>query len=408
LTYFVGGAVLFRKEKNMQYIELDLAKNEAVIKSVDGELAEGNVGSVELHIINPPNDWKSGSVWATFSKGGTQLSHLSALVDSKYVTDVPAKMFEDDRNFGIFVWCIVGESYVETRRMARVSIAETEAIPATTEIVSSEEASEVMQCIQKMDTLYKIVDTAEKDRYSMYYKAEGDRQTAYGTAEMKREGDYNNAESSRYDRYSSAEADRNGRYVLAEADRRNLFDSAESERNSAENVRQTNEESRQSFERQRKTAESIRKNAEAERQTNENARKEAERKREETIASLAKVAKSGSYEDLSGKPDIVDDIDNISGDEEKRVIPSARAVKVHTSFVANEIMGYVDRKVPNKIVNDLTVPVEADAIPTARCTQKYIEDTASEVITYVDNAIGDIETSLENIIAKYGLGGDSV
>ena len=27
---------------------------------------------------------------------------------------------------------------------------------------------------------------------------------------------------------------------------------------------------------------------------------------------------------------------------------------------------------------------------------------------YVDRAIGDIETSLENIIAKYGLGGDSV
>ena len=27
---------------------------------------------------------------------------------------------------------------------------------------------------------------------------------------------------------------------------------------------------------------------------------------------------------------------------------------------------------------------------------------------YVDRQIGDIETSLENIIAKYGLGGDSV
>lgn len=27
---------------------------------------------------------------------------------------------------------------------------------------------------------------------------------------------------------------------------------------------------------------------------------------------------------------------------------------------------------------------------------------------YVDSAIGDVETSLENIIAKYGLGGDDV
>jgi hypothetical protein len=63
---------------------------------------------------------------------------------------------------------------------------------------------------------------------------------------------------------------------------------------------------------------------------------------------------------------IVDDINNISGDEEKEVIPSARAVKLYTALVQNDIIGYVD------------------------------------------NAIGDIETSLENIIAKYGLGGDSV
>lgn len=34
------------------------------------------------------------------------------------------------------------------------------------------------------------------------------------------------------------------------------------------------------------------------------------------------------------------------------------------------------------------------------------ENTATKA--YVDSAIGDIETSLENIIAKYGLGGDSV
>ena len=36
--------------------------------------------------------------------------------------------------------------------------------------------------------------------------------------------------------------------------------------------------------------------------------------------------------------------------------------------------------------------------------------TKKDVVTedYVDNAIGDIETSLENIITKYGLGGDSV
>ena len=104
---------------------------------------------------------------------------------------------------------------------------------------------------------------------------------------------------------------------------------------------------------------------------------------------------------IKNKPNIVHDITNIEGDAELGSIPSARAVKVHTTIVRNEIIGYVDRNVLNKIVNDLTVPVESDAIPTARCTQKYIEDTASEIVTH-------IETTLENIIEKYGLGGDSV
>ncbi|MBR5506886.1 MAG: hypothetical protein IKV88_02435 [Clostridia bacterium] len=71
---------------------------------------------------------------------------------------------------------------------------------------------------------------------------------------------------------------------------------------------------------------------------------------------------------LAGGSDInvVHNIDNISGDDEFDAIPSARAVKIHVGFVQNEIIGYIDR------------------------------------------AIGDVETSLENIIAKYGLGGDGV
>ena len=516
----------------MQYIELDLAKNEAEIKSVDGELAKGNVGSVELHIINPPSDWVSGSVWATFSKGSTQISHLSAFVDSKYVTDVPAKMFEDDRNFGIFVWCIVGESYVETRRVARVSLAETGTIPATTEIVSPEEASEVMQCIQKMDTLYKIVDTAEKDRYQKYYKAEGlsekeiasddfesremkflrkegDRQTAYGVAEKKRDDDYSGAESSRYNRYSSAEADRNGRYVVAETERRNLFDSAESERNSAESVRQTNEESRQSYEGQRRIAESNRKVAETERQSNEIERQEAEAQRENIIKSLSdvalsgdykdlknlpavfdtyrpyysnavnslgvknaidilvvpelnnkadskdlsKVATSGSYNDLKDKPIIESISDNIPHDYNEFTTegiyilrePYKERYKLlivvtdndHYDNETNTFYGYVvtqylfstygvtkrmnikdkwtkwdpvggtDINVVDDIDN-ISGDDEFDAIPSARAVKIHVGFVQNEIIGYIDRAIGDVETSLENIIAKYGLGGDDV
>ena len=33
---------------------------------------------------------------------------------------------------------------------------------------------------------------------------------------------------------------------------------------------------------------------------------------------------------------------------------------------------------------------------------------SDEIIEYVDSAIGDVETTLENIITKYALGGDSV
>ena len=50
---------------------------------------------------------------------------------------------------------------------------------------------------------------------------------------------------------------------------------------------------------------------------------------------------------------------------------------------------------------------EIDAIPDARAVKTYSFNLQNDVVGYVDRAIGDIETSLENIITKYGLGGDS-
>ena len=488
----------------MQKIIFDLSKNEAEIKSVDGELAEGNVGSVELHIINAPNNWGDKTVWATFIKGEVELPCITSKENNEYVTPVPDYIFIDDRNFGIYVWCVGGQNYIETRRVLRIPVAETGTFKGET--VKPETISSVDQLLGAMQTLATAVENAEKDRYQMYYTAEGiskedfdsghvkSRQEKYIESEIERNEEYFVRERQRESQYIAAEGtsdselgddSRWGKYKSAEQERYNAFTAAETQRKAEFN---TNEIARQSNERQRINAETDRQNAETE-------RKNAEQKREETINSLSVVATSGNYNDLNNKPiiestsdnithdynefttegiyilrepykerykllivttdndhydnetntfygdvvaqylfstygvtkrmqlndkwtgwepvggtdiNVVDDIDSISGDEEKKVVPSARAVKIHTTYVLNAAVNYVDRNVLNKFVNDLTVPVEADAIPTARCTQKYIQDTSSDVVAYVDGAIGDIETSLENIIAKYGLGGDGV
>lgn len=72
------------------------------------------------------------------------------------------------------------------------------------------------------------------------------------------------------------------------------------------------------------------------------------------------------YDSAITKSNLVDDIDVVEGDEEFDAVPSVRGLKI--ALVKN----------------------------------------ATDVVGYVDRAIGNIETSLENIIAKYGLGGDSV
>lgn len=63
--------------------------------------------------------------------------------------------------------------------------------------------------------------------------------------------------------------------------------------------------------------------------------------------------------------------------------------------------------VVHDIVN-LEGDAEIDAIPDARAVKLCVSYERNDVVGYVDRAIGDIETSLENIIEKYGLGGDSV
>ena len=438
----------------MQKIVMNLADQDIEIQSVDGEIAEGCSGSVELQINNVTETWTSGKVWATFTKGDVEISHLTAKVGNEYVTDVPDAIFEDDRNFGIFVWYLGGQNYVETRRVLRISIAETGKIPDAIETVSSEEASKVMQMLKSMETMYKVVENSEKDRYNKYYKAEGidekefdsenfkSRQKLYEEAEgtindsdnkLTRWGTYYKEEKIRNNNYMSAEKKRDSEYSSAEEERNSAFAASESIRQSNESVRADNEEIRQANDRERESAEQGRQNAEEVREANEAKREAALNKilvpGSETIVNRAECDDEGNKigrtyarkekldnlivfgnvvaraecDDLGNKIrltyarkdeiqeglNIVQDIDSISGDEEKEVVPSARAVKIHASYVFNDAINYVDRNVINKIVNDLTVPVEEDAIPTAKCTQKYIEDTASEVVAYVDSAIGD-------------------
>ena len=229
----------------MQYIEFDLSKNEAEIKSVDGEVAKGNLGSVELQIINAPSGWTdSGKVWATFTKNGKEHSNLTTYVDGKFVTMIPNAIFVDDRSFGIFVYYVGGQNYVETRRVIDMPIADTGT--ASIEVVSEEEQTEVMKMLANMTTLYNTVTAAENDRYQKYYDAEGLTEKEIGSAGFKsRKELYEEAENARKTTFNDNEDRRNDTFVTNENDRYSTFKTNETIRQSNESVRQDNEELRQ-------------------------------------------------------------------------------------------------------------------------------------------------------------------
>ena len=78
----------------------------------------------------------------------------------------------------------------------------------------------------------------------------------------------------------------------------------------------------------------------------------------------------------------------------------------------------------DKSIKDLTLTIYADkaasfqatrtdgtaveGIATALATSAMVNDLKKTMTQYVNTSIGDVETALENIISKYGLGGDSV
>lgn len=424
----------------MQKIIFDLSNNEAEIKSVDGEISNGNIGSVELQLINAPANWTNeGDVWATFIKNGQQHPKLTTYIasENRFVTLIPSVIFEDDRSFGIFVYYITTD-YVETRRIIEMPIAETGRVTGNT--VSAEESSQVVQKLQDMSVLYKAVSGAEENRYQKYYKAEGI------TAEELESDDI----KSRYAMYDEAETNRNNMYIAAEGDRNSWYALAEKAREENEETRQTNETEREKAETNRNQkyavaekrrdeeylkaedtrnarfdeAEDERKSNENQRISDENARKTAEIIREANEVkreeALGKILVPGS-ETIVNRAECDDEGNKIrltyaSKTKLDNLIVYGNVVyRAESDDMGNKIRSTYARK--DEIKKDLNIvhdiisldgDAEIDAIPDARAVKVYGNYIQTYIVNYVDRAIGDIETSLENIILKYGLGGGNV
>ena len=296
----------------MQYIEFDLSKNEAEIKSVDGEIAKGNVGSVELHIINAPADWDGKTVWATFIKGEVELPCITSKKNDEYVTPVPDYVFIDDRNFGIYVWCVGGQNYIETRRVLRIPVAETGTFKGET--VDPETLSSVDQLLGAMQTLKTAVEAAEENRYRMYYDAEGVTKGELNSDEFK----------SRMALYQSAETNRENNYTKAEGDRQTAFENAESERQTTLTKIKEKLDSIIAYE-------DVVQRAECD---------DLGQKIRDTYARK---------DEIQNNLNIVHDINVVEGDDEFDAVPSVRGLKIALVYNATDVVGYVDRSLENII-----------------------------------------------------------
>lgn len=87
-------------------------------------------------------------------------------------------------------------------------------------------------------------------------------------------------------------------------------------------------------------------------------------------------------------------------------------------FQIQNVYGVIDSEIKiidkekEDVLNKVSVidglsPDKDKEYPTVWAVWKAVTDCEDTAISYTDNAIGGIETALENIIAKYGLGGDA-
>lgn len=216
----------------------------------------------------------------------------------------------------------------------------------------------------------------------------------------------------------------------------------ETTRQANETIRVNNETTRGTNETSRISAESGRVSAEAIRVSNENARIEAEEAREAVIDSLADVATSGSYDDLTDKPSIpskTSDLTNDSGFITKSVsnltnyttttgLTTLLNAKQDTISGTNKISSdYVDdSNATNKFLSaaqkTIIDSVRTDYAHTLTLSQNLttgdltvgisdyngttldfgtVEGIATR--TYVDSVVGDIETILTTLDVGEGV-----
>ena len=106
------------------------------------------------------------------------------------------------------------------------------------------------------------------------------------------------------------------------------------------------------------------------------------------------------------------DIHSISGNKEIYFAQSLFDVHTETSFLMEVVMAndtgatFFCTKLAN---NEYVDAIAKNATETFTSFEEQLSDkpTRLAVEEMIDTAIGDIETSLENIIAKYGLGGEA-
>lgn len=112
--------------------------------------------------------------------------------------------------------------------------------------------------------------------------------------------------------------------------------------------------------------------------------------------------------EIGGSGGLVDLSNYFTKDETTRMIDFA--IQNVYGAIGSEIKLIDENKedVSNKVsVIDGLSPDKDKEYPTVWAVWNAVTDCENSAISYTDNAIGNIESALENIIEKYGLGGDA-
>lgn len=132
--------------------------------------------------------------------------------------------------------------------------------------------------------------------------------------------------------------------------------------------------------------------------------------KDEYYASLKYLKECFEYfrGEIGGSGGLVDLSNYFTKDETTRMIDFA--IQNVYGAIGSEVKLIDENKedVSNKVsVIDGLSPDKDKEYPTVWAVWNAVTDCENSAISYTDNAIGNIESALENIIEKYGLGGDA-